>query len=89
MPASPTARSRSAPRAARSSIRAALSRRPRSPTAKLAREAAPEPVQASNTLMITADRSKTGNPLMVGGPQIGYFYPGFTWEIDMHAGDLQ
>ena len=39
--------------------------------------------------MITADRSKTGEPLMVGGPQIGYFYPGLTYEIDMHAGDLQ
>ena len=26
---------------------------------------------------------------MVGGPQIGYFYPGFTYEIDMNAGDLQ
>jgi acyl-homoserine lactone acylase PvdQ len=53
--------------------------------------AVPEPAraQASNTLMITSEHSKTGNPLMVGGPQIGYFYPGFTWEIDMHAGDLQ
>ena len=45
--------------------------------------------QASNTLMITADHSKTGKPLMVGGPQIGYLYPGFTYEIDMNAGDLQ
>ena len=26
---------------------------------------------------------------MVGGPQIGYFYPGFTYEIDMHAPGLQ
>lgn len=47
------------------------------------------PTQASNTLMITKERSKTGRPLMVGGPQIGYFYPGLTYEIDMHAGDLQ
>ena len=39
--------------------------------------------------MITAEHSKTGQPLMVGGPQIGYFYPGLTYEIDMHAGDLQ
>ncbi|MDX6582350.1 MAG: hypothetical protein QOI10_1534 [Solirubrobacterales bacterium] len=51
--------------------------------------AAPAPDKASNTLMITADHSKTGEPLMVGGPQIGYFYPGLTYEIDMHAGDLQ
>ena len=25
---------------------------------------------------------------MVGGPQIGYFYPGLTYEIDMHAPGL-
>jgi acyl-homoserine lactone acylase PvdQ len=47
------------------------------------------PEQASNTLMITKQRSKTNRPLMVGGPQIGYFYPGLTWEMEMHAGDLQ
>jgi acyl-homoserine lactone acylase PvdQ len=57
--------------------------------ARLAAPAPPERPQASNTLMITSNHSKTGNPLMVGGPQIGYFYPGFTYEIDMHAGDLQ
>ncbi len=44
--------------------------------------------QASNTLMITKRRSATGRPLMVGGPQIGYFYPGLTYEIDMHAPHL-
>ena len=57
-----------------------------------AREIPPPPPadgHASNTLMITADHSKTHEPLMVGGPQIGYFYPGLTYEIDMHAGDLQ
>ena len=57
--------------------------------AKLAAKAPTAPTHASNTLMITADHSKTGEPLMVGGPQIGYFYPGLTYEIDMHAGDLQ
>ena len=59
------------------------------PSAPNARPVPHEPAHASNTLMITADRSKTGQPLMVGGPQIGYFYPGLTYEIDMHAGDLQ
>jgi acyl-homoserine lactone acylase PvdQ len=59
------------------------------PAAPNARPAPHEPPHASNTLMITADHSKTGNPLMVGGPQIGYYYPGFTYEIDMDAGDLQ
>ncbi len=57
--------------------------------ARLVPPAPPVDDHASNTLMITADRSKTGDPLMVGGPQIGYFYPGFTYEIDMNAGDLQ
>jgi acyl-homoserine lactone acylase PvdQ len=56
------------------------------PNARLFR--APVPDHASNTLMVTKQRSKTNRPIMVGGPQIGYFYPGFTWEIDMHAGDL-
>ena len=56
---------------------------------ELARKAARDPVQASNTLMIGARRSTTGNPLMVGGPQIGYFYPGLTYEIDMDAPGLR
>ena len=49
----------------------------------------PEPAHASNTLMIDAKDSANGHPLMVGGPQIGYFYPGLTYEIDMHAPGLQ
>jgi acyl-homoserine lactone acylase PvdQ len=54
----------------------------------LPKQAAPEPAHASNTLMIDAKDSATGHPLMVGGPQIGYFYPGLTYEIDMHAPGL-
>ena len=38
--------------------------------------------------MVEKKYSTTGHPLLVGGPQIGYFYPGFTYEIDMHAADL-
>ena len=57
-------------------------------SAQLQREVAPKPAQASNTLMVTGDRSNTGDPLMVGGPQIGYFYPGLTYEIDMQAPGL-
>ena len=55
----------------------------------LAKQLAPQPVQASNTLMITPQHSDTGNALMVGGPQIGYFYPGLTYEIDMNAPGLK
>jgi acyl-homoserine lactone acylase PvdQ len=43
---------------------------------------------ASNELMVEANHSKTGHPLLVGGPQIGYDYPGLTYEIDMHAPGL-
>lgn len=51
---------------------------------------APEARQpASNTLMVTKKHSATGRPLMVGGPQIGYFYPGLTYEIDMDAPGLK
>ena len=48
-----------------------------------------ERAQASNTLMISKKRSATNKPLMVGGPQIGYLYPGFTYEIDMDAPGLK
>ncbi len=50
--------------------------------------AVPAPAHASNELMIDAQHSATGYPLLVGGPQIGYYYPGFTYEIDMHAPGL-
>jgi acyl-homoserine lactone acylase PvdQ len=59
------------------------------PAVANARPAPHSAPHASNTLMISADHSKTGKPLMVGGPQIGYFYPGLTYEIDMDADDLQ
>ena len=60
------------------------------PAARVGRSAAPprEPTQASNTLMITAKHSTNGHPLMVGGPQLGYYYPGLTYEIDMQAPGL-
>ena len=43
------------------------------------------PPHASNVLIVSGKRSATGRPLMVGGPQIGYFYPGFTLEMDLHG----
>ena len=48
----------------------------------------PAPARASNELMVDAQHSATGHPLLVGGPQIGYYYPGLTYEIDMHAPGL-
>jgi acyl-homoserine lactone acylase PvdQ len=44
-----------------------------------------QPAHASNFLLVAAKRSKTHHPLFVGGPQIGYFYPGLTFEEDLHA----
>src|SRR3954454_3670373 len=40
---------------------------------------------ASNFLMVAGNRSSNGHPLFVAGPQIGYFYPGLTLELDLHA----
>src|SRR6185312_8414642 len=56
--------------------------------AKVSHKYSRERPQASNELMIDSQHSDTGHPLLVGGPQIGYFYPGFTYEIDMHAPGL-
>ncbi len=43
------------------------------------------PAHASNALLVSGKRSANGHPLMVAGPQIGYFYPGFTMEVDLHG----
>src|SRR3954453_17736315 len=40
---------------------------------------------ASNFLMVSGSRSATGHPLLVGGPQIGYYYPGLTFELEVNA----
>jgi acyl-homoserine lactone acylase PvdQ len=40
---------------------------------------------ASNSLLISGKRSSTHHPVMVGGPQIGYFYPGLTVEMDLEG----
>ncbi len=37
---------------------------------------------ASNALLVAGWRSATHHPIMVAGPQIGYFYPGLTLEVD-------
>ena len=41
------------------------------------------PKWASNFLILGRQRSATGHPLFVAGPQIGYFYPGLTLEADI------
>jgi acyl-homoserine lactone acylase PvdQ len=41
--------------------------------------------EASNTLLVNGARSATGTPIYVGGPQIGYNYPGLTLEMDLQG----
>jgi acyl-homoserine lactone acylase PvdQ len=36
---------------------------------------------ASNALLVSGARSATHHPIMVAGPQIGYYYPGLTTEV--------
>jgi acyl-homoserine lactone acylase PvdQ len=43
---------------------------------------------ASNALLVGASRSQSGNPLFVAGPQVGYAYPQFLYEIDLHGGGI-
>ncbi len=40
---------------------------------------------ASNALIVSGKRSTTHHPIMVAGPQIGYYYPGLTLEMDLHG----
>ncbi len=40
---------------------------------------------ASNILIMSGNRSATGAPLFVGGPQIGYNYPGLTYELQIKS----
>jgi Penicillin amidase len=42
----------------------------------------------SNAILVSAKRSSTGRPIMVAGPQLGYFYPEFFWEVDMEGGGV-
>src|SRR3954449_1852935 len=52
-------------------------------TAKAVSTSATSRRYASNFLMVSGKRSATGHPLFVAGPQIGYFYPGLTLELDL------
>ncbi|HEY0387060.1 MAG TPA: penicillin acylase family protein, partial [Gaiellales bacterium] len=58
-------------------------------TAKAVANSATSRRYASNFLMVGAKRSATGHPLFVAGPQIGYFYPGLTLEMDLKGPGFQ
>jgi acyl-homoserine lactone acylase PvdQ len=40
---------------------------------------------ASNILIVSGQKSATGKPLFVGGPQIGFNYPGLTMEMQLSS----
>ncbi|MCW2953571.1 MAG: peptidase penicillin amidase [Conexibacter sp.] len=43
----------------------------------------------SNFEILAGKRSTNGHPLFVAGPQIGYFYPGLTLEMDLRAPGIE
>lgn len=49
---------------------------------------APAPGTMSNALVLGATRSTTGHPIAVFGPQVGYYYPEFLMELDLHGGGI-
>lgn len=40
---------------------------------------------ASNALLVGAKESKTGNPMQIGAPQVGYAVPSFFWDVAVHV----
>ena len=51
--------------------------------------AAPPRRNASNFLVVSPDRSASGNSLAVMGPQLGYFYPQIVQQMDLHGPGIQ
>ncbi len=47
--------------------------------------AAPPRRQSSNFLVVSPDRSATGNTLATMGPQLGYYYPEIVQQMDLHG----
>ena len=51
--------------------------------------AAPPRRKASNFLLVSPERSASGNSLGVMGPQLGYFYPEIVQQMDLHGPGIQ
>lgn len=45
--------------------------------------------EASNIMLAAGSKTTTGKPLMVGGPQIGYNYPGLTMEMGLYGPSIK
>ena len=39
-------------------------------------------------MLVGKDKSATGHPFFVAGPQVGYFYPQILYEVDVHGGGI-
>jgi acyl-homoserine lactone acylase PvdQ len=57
-------------------------------TTAAASPVAEPPHLMSNALLVGAKRSANKRPVFVMGPQVGYYYPGFLMELDLHGGGL-
>ena len=44
--------------------------------------------EMSNAVLLSGKRSASGHPIMVAGPQLGYLYPEFFWEVDLEGGGM-
>lgn len=53
--------------------------------AKLARQ---RPARMSNAILVGAKKSVTHHPIFVAGPQVGYYWPEFLLELDLHGGGI-
>ncbi len=42
----------------------------------------------SNALLVSAKRSVSHHPIFVAGPQVGYYWPEFFLELDLHGGGV-
>src|SRR5437879_4016612 len=43
---------------------------------------------ASNAILVSGALSETGNPILLGGPQVGYAIPSFFFAVGLHAPGL-
>ncbi|MDH4177458.1 MAG: penicillin acylase family protein [Thermoleophilia bacterium] len=59
---------------------------PAGPASQPGSSLTPSRLGMSNALLVGKGRSATGRPLMVAGPQVGYYYPGIMLELDLHGG---
>lgn len=49
----------------------------------------PKVAHSSNSIAISADRSKSGHPIMVGGPQAAYVFPELLFEWELTGGGFE